>query len=139
MKKSHVYGPVPSRRLGLSLGVDIIPFKVCTLDCIYCQLGPTTNKITEIKDYFSEKEIISQIKKRIDSASRIDYITFSGSGEPTLNAKIGLLIKKNKKVHRHTGSCADKQHSAYQKESQRIIERSRPGRALSGCRHPGCF
>jgi len=97
MKKSHIYGPVPSRRLGLSLGVDIIPFKVCTLDCIYCQLGPTTKKTTEIKDYFSKKEIISQIKKRINTASRIDYITFSGSGEPTLNSKIGPLIKEIKK------------------------------------------
>ncbi len=97
MKKSYIYGPVPSRRLGLSLGVDIIPFKVCTLDCIYCQLGPTTQKTTEIKDYFSEKEIISQIKKRINTAPHIDYITFSGSGEPTLNAKIGTLIKEIKK------------------------------------------
>jgi len=97
MKKSHIYGPVPSRRLGLSLGVDIIPFKICSLDCIYCQLGPTTTKTIEIKDYFSEREIISQIKKRIETAPRIDYITFSGSGEPTLNAKIGTLIKEIKK------------------------------------------
>jgi wyosine [tRNA(Phe)-imidazoG37] synthetase (radical SAM superfamily) len=97
MKKSYVYGPVPSRRLGLSLGVDIIPFKVCTLDCIYCQLGPTTKKTTEIKDYFPKKAIISQIKKRINTASRIDYITFSGSGEPTLNSKIRSLIKEIKK------------------------------------------
>jgi len=97
MKKSYIYGPVPSRRLGLSLGVDIIPFKICTLDCIYCQLGPTTTKTIEIKDYFSEREIISQIKKRIETAPRIDYITFSGSGEPTLNAKIGTLIKEIKK------------------------------------------
>jgi wyosine [tRNA(Phe)-imidazoG37] synthetase (radical SAM superfamily) len=97
MKKSHIYGPVPSRRLGLSLGVDIIPFKFCTLDCVYCQLGPTTKKTTEIKDHFSEQEIISQIKKKIESSSRIDFITFSGSGEPTLNSRIGPLIKKIKK------------------------------------------
>ncbi|MFW6140126.1 MAG: radical SAM protein [Acidobacteriota bacterium] len=96
MKKSHIYGPVPSRRLGLSLGVDIIPFKICSLDCVYCQLGPTTEKTVEPKDYFSEQEILSQIKKKIESSSRIDYITFSGSGEPTLNSKIGVLIKKIK-------------------------------------------
>jgi len=98
MEKSYIYGPVPSRRLGLSLGVDIIPFKVCSLDCVYCQLGPTTQKTVEPKDYFSEQEIISQIKKRIESSSRIDYITFSGSGEPTLNAKIRDLIRKIKKI-----------------------------------------
>jgi len=98
MKESYIYGPVPSRRLGLSLGVDIIPFKVCSLDCVYCQLGPTTKKTTESKDYFPEQEIISQIKKRIETSSRIDYITFSGSGEPTLNSKIGTLIKKIKKI-----------------------------------------
>lgn len=98
MKKSYVYGPVPSRRLGLSLGVDIIPFKVCSLDCVYCQLGPTTQKTVEPKDYFSEQEIVAEIKKRIESSARIDYITFSGSGEPTLNSKIGNLIKKIKKV-----------------------------------------
>lgn len=98
MKESYIYGPVPSRRLGLSLGVDIIPFKVCSLDCVYCQLGPTTKKTTESKDYFPEQEIISQIKKRIETSARIDYITFSGSGEPTLNSKIGTLIKKIKKI-----------------------------------------
>jgi len=98
MKKSHIYGPVPSRRLGLSLGVDIIPFKVCSLDCVYCQLGPTTKKTVQPKEYFSEQEILDQIKKKIESSSRIDYITFSGSGEPTLNSHIGDLIKKIKKI-----------------------------------------
>ncbi|MBD3414093.1 MAG: radical SAM protein [Candidatus Aminicenantes bacterium] len=96
MNKSHVYGPVPSRRLGLSLGVDILPFKVCTLDCVYCQLGPTNQKTTEIKDYFSEEKILSQIKKRIETAQHIDFITFSGSGEPTLNSRLGPLIEKIK-------------------------------------------
>jgi wyosine [tRNA(Phe)-imidazoG37] synthetase (radical SAM superfamily) len=98
IKKPYIYGPVPSQRLGLSLGVDIIPFKICTLDCVYCQLGPTTQKTVTIKDYFPEEEIISQIKKRVRSSSRIDYITFSGSGEPTLNSKIGSLINKIKKI-----------------------------------------
>lgn len=95
---ANLYGPVPSRRLGFSLGVDFIPFKTCTLDCIYCQLGHVPDKIVTRKDYIPASEILSQIKEKIDSGVRIDYITFSGSGEPTLNAGIGKLIRGIKKL-----------------------------------------
>jgi len=94
----HIYGPVPSRRLGFSLGIDIIPFKTCSLDCIYCQLGPTTKKTIYRKEYLSSPEILSQIKEKLSSGQRIDYITFSGSGEPTLNKALGKLIKETKKM-----------------------------------------
>lgn len=94
----HIYGPVPSRRLGFSLGIDIIPYKTCTLDCIYCQLGPTTKKTTQRKEYFASKEILSQIKKALASGKHIDYIAFSGSGEPSLNIAIGNLIREIKKI-----------------------------------------
>jgi len=94
----HIYGPVPSRRLGFSLGIDIIPFKTCSLNCIYCQLGPTTKKTIHRKEYLSSSEILSQIKKKLSSGQRIDYITFSGSGEPTLNRALGKLIKETKKM-----------------------------------------
>lgn len=94
----HIYGPVPSRRLGFSLGIDIIPFKTCTLDCIYCQLGPTTQKTIRRREFFSPSEIFSQIKKKLSSGQRIDYITFSGSGEPTLNLALGQLIREIKKI-----------------------------------------
>ena len=93
----HVYGPVPSRRLGYSLGVDILPFKICSLDCIYCQLGRTKRKTIQRKKYFDFDVILSQIKTVIDSGQKIDTITFSGSGEPTLNVFIGELIKGIKK------------------------------------------
>jgi wyosine [tRNA(Phe)-imidazoG37] synthetase (radical SAM superfamily) len=93
----HIYGPVPSRRLGFSLGVDIIPYKTCTLDCIYCQLGATTQKTFQRKPYFTEREIVSQVEKAVNSGQRIDYITFSGSGEPTLNTLLGPIIRKIKK------------------------------------------
>ena len=95
---SHIYGPVPSRRLGFSLGIDIIPFKMCSFDCIYCQLGPTIKKTIKRRKYFPSSEILSQIKKVLNSGQRIDYITFSGSGEPTLNSAIGTLIKEIKKI-----------------------------------------
>lgn len=94
----HIYGPVPSRRLGFSLGIDIIPFKTCTLDCIYCQLGPTARKTLQRKEYYSPSEILAQIKEKLASGQRIDTITFSGSGEPTLNKILGRLIKEIKKI-----------------------------------------
>ena len=95
---THTYGPVPSRRLGFSLGIDIIPFKTCSLNCIYCQLGPTTKKTIHRKEYLSSSEILSQIKKKLSSGQRIDYITFSGSGEPTLNKILEKLIREIKKI-----------------------------------------
>lgn len=94
----HLYGPVPSRRLGFSLGIDIIPFKTCTLDCVYCQLGRTVFKTLRRKKYFSPDEILEDIRERIASGSQIDCITFSGSGEPTLNTALGRLIRGVKKM-----------------------------------------
>ncbi len=89
------YGPVLSRRFGYSLGIDLIPLKVCVYDCIYCQLGRTTHKTIERKKYVDVnfKEFESELKKRIKNCPYLDYITFSGSGEPTLNSDIGKLIK----------------------------------------------
>ncbi|MFQ5721782.1 MAG: radical SAM protein [Candidatus Aminicenantales bacterium] len=95
---SHIYGPVPSRRLGFSLGIDIIPFKACSFNCIYCQLGRTHHPTIQRKEYIPSSEIITQIENTLSSGQRIDYITFSGSGEPTLNSKIGMLIRKIKKM-----------------------------------------
>jgi wyosine [tRNA(Phe)-imidazoG37] synthetase (radical SAM superfamily) len=97
-RKAHVYGPVPSRRLGFSLGIDIIPLKTCSFSCIYCQLGRTPRKSVKRKKYFSSSEILSQVREKISSGQKIDYITFSGSGEPTLNTVIGKLIREVKKM-----------------------------------------
>ncbi len=94
----YVYGPVPSQRLGHSLGVDIIPFKTCTYDCVYCQLGRTTNKTLERKEYVTIKEVLAEIERKLDSGVVLDYITLAGSGEPTLNTGIGELIDKIKSI-----------------------------------------
>jgi wyosine [tRNA(Phe)-imidazoG37] synthetase (radical SAM superfamily) len=94
----YVYGPVPSRRLGFSLGVDIVPYKTCTLDCIYCQLGRTTCKTIERKPYVSKSDIFREIQETLQSNHNVDFITFSGSGEPTLNSEIGILVNKIKKM-----------------------------------------
>ena len=95
---AQIFGPVPSRRLGFSLGIDTIPFKTCSLDCIYCQLGRTTNKTVERKEYIKAEKILKELEKVLEKGKRIDYITFSGSGEPTLNSKIGEMIKRIKKL-----------------------------------------
>jgi len=94
-KDSHIFGPVPSRRLGRSLGVDLVPFKTCTYDCIYCQLGPTTCKTLERKEWIPTEELIKQVRDIIPR-SRPDYVTLSGSGEPTLHSEIGKIIDEIK-------------------------------------------
>jgi wyosine [tRNA(Phe)-imidazoG37] synthetase (radical SAM superfamily) len=88
----HIFGPVLSRRLGFSLGVDIVPFKTCSLDCVYCQVGETTDKTMERREYISLNSVISEIKNSLTQHQKIDYITLSGSGEPTLNIQLGEII-----------------------------------------------
>jgi wyosine [tRNA(Phe)-imidazoG37] synthetase (radical SAM superfamily) len=90
----YVYGPVPSRRLGRSLGLDLVPFKTCTYDCIYCQLGRTTKKTIERKEYVAVEEVLAELKRKLAAGAAPDYISLAGSGEPTLNAGIGDLIVK---------------------------------------------
>lgn len=86
----YVFGPVPSRRLGRSLGVDLVPLKTCTFDCIYCQLGRTTCKTVERKAWVPLEEVLNQLSDRL--ATRPDYITLSGSGEPTLFTPLDRVI-----------------------------------------------
>ena len=88
----YVFGPVPSRRLGRSLGVDLVPFKTCTYDCIYCQLGRTTNKTVERREYVPTDAVLSEIRQKLDEGVSADYITLSGSGEPALHSRIGEVI-----------------------------------------------
>lgn len=94
----YTYGPVPSRRLGFSLGIDIIPFKICSYDCVYCQLGKTKNKVLLRKEYTPADDVLADIKKALKNDVRIDFLTFSGSGEPTLHKNIGYLIREIKKL-----------------------------------------
>jgi wyosine [tRNA(Phe)-imidazoG37] synthetase (radical SAM superfamily) len=93
----HLYGPVPSRRLGYSLGVDLLPFKTCSLSCIYCQLGNSPKKTIRRINPYSEKKMLEEIKEFLKTGARVDFITFSGSGEPTLNKSIGWLVRQIKK------------------------------------------
>lgn len=94
----HVFGPVPSRRLGQSLGIDPIPFKTCNWNCVYCQLGRSTPMTNERRDYVPPEEIIAEVKDALAAhrPGEIDWITFVGSGEPTLHASLGLMIRQVK-------------------------------------------
>ena len=94
----HIFGPVLSRRLGFSLGVDLVPFKTCSLDCIYCQVGRTTHKTTERRDYISLESVVSELKDALKQNQKIDYVTLSGSGEPTLNINLGRIITAIKEI-----------------------------------------
>lgn len=93
----HVFGPVPSRRLGFSLGVDIIPLKYCSYDCIYCQIGKTTHKEIDRKSFFDPDLVIQEVMDTVNTPQQIDIITFSGSGEPTLNIDLGYMVRELKK------------------------------------------
>lgn len=96
--QSHIFGPVPSRRLGFSLGLDLVPYKTCSFDCVYCQLGRTTNKTIQRMEYVPKKLIMRELEESLTKGEEIDYITFSGSGEPTLNSKIGEMIRDIKRM-----------------------------------------
>ncbi len=89
----YLFGPVPSRRLGMSLGVDLVPQKVCSLDCVYCEVGHTTKLTTERREYIPYDKIIKELNHYFTNNPDPDYITFSGSGEPTLNSRIGDVIQ----------------------------------------------
>ncbi|AWB10498.1 Wyosine [tRNA(Phe)-imidazoG37] synthetase, radical SAM superfamily [Thermodesulfobium acidiphilum] len=88
-----LFGPVPSRRLGLSLGINIIPHKVCNFNCVYCEVGRTTNLINDRRSFYNPDEIEKDFRENYKRMGRFDFVTFSGSGEPTLNKDIGRLIK----------------------------------------------
>lgn len=95
----YLFGPVPSRRLGYSLGIDMVPSKVCTFDCVYCEVGKTTKKTITRTDFKNAEEIIAETKEFLENyKGRIDHISFSGSGEPTLNIKLGYIASEIRKI-----------------------------------------
>ena len=88
----HLFGPVPSRRLGMSLGVDLIPHKICSLNCVYCECGPTTKLTVERGQYVPVEEVLQELTDFFERHPDPEYITFSGAGEPTLHSEIGEVI-----------------------------------------------
>jgi wyosine [tRNA(Phe)-imidazoG37] synthetase (radical SAM superfamily) len=88
----YLFGPVPSRRLGISLGLDLVPIKTCTLNCVYCESGRTTHLSLERKEYVPYEALKEELTHYFSHNPRPDYVTFSGSGEPTLNSRIGDVV-----------------------------------------------
>jgi len=94
----YVYGPVPSRRLGRSLGIDLVPFKTCTYDCIYCQLGRTTNQTIRREAFLPVEDVLEELQRKLAAGAAPEYVTLAGSGEPTLHSGIGSLIRGVKRL-----------------------------------------
>lgn len=99
----YIFGPVPSRRLGLSLGVDLVPHKTCSLDCVYCECGRTTHLTIAPDAYVPLASVKEELSDFLSTSPDLDFITFSGSGEPTLHSGIGEMaefIKTNFPAYR---------------------------------------
>jgi wyosine [tRNA(Phe)-imidazoG37] synthetase (radical SAM superfamily) len=88
----YLFGPVPSRRLGRSLGIDVTPFKTCSFDCVFCQCGCTTKLISERAEFVLFEEVCAELSQWLKEDGAADVITFAGSGEPTLYSRLGELI-----------------------------------------------
>ncbi len=93
MKYKHLFGPVHSRRLGYSLGVDLVPFKYCPLNCVYCEVQSTDHLTLERREFFPLEEITGELGDFLKTKPELDYITFSGAGEPTLYSRIGEIVR----------------------------------------------
>jgi wyosine [tRNA(Phe)-imidazoG37] synthetase (radical SAM superfamily) len=96
----YVFGPVPSRRLGQSLGIDTIPLKTCNWNCVYCQLGRTQPLINERQEYYLSGEILTEVREALEAhkPGEIDWVTFVGSGEPLLHSDMGYLLRQVKSM-----------------------------------------
>lgn len=101
----YVFGPIASRRLGASLGVDLVRAKTCSLDCVYCEAGATTCHTLERTEAVPVDAVISELRQVLSAAPELDYVTFSGAGEPTLNSRIGDVIAFLKKEFPRYRTC----------------------------------
>ncbi len=96
---ARIFGPVPSRRLGRSLGIDVIPYKTCTFDCVYCECGSTTDLTCERREFYPPGGIIAELGSRLEELKeQPDVLTLSGAGEPTLYSGLGKLIEGIKEI-----------------------------------------
>lgn len=89
----YLFGPVPSRRLGRSLGIDLVPFKTCTMNCVFCQLGDTTCESIERREYVPTADVLAELAAWKENDGRADHITLAGSGEPTLHTGFGEVLQ----------------------------------------------
>lgn len=98
----YIFGPVPSRRLGSSLGIDIVPHKICNLDCLYCEVGKTTRLTNKRSSYIDIEIMLKELEESYSQLKdHIDVVTITGAGEPTLNSDLHIIIKEIKKIVIH--------------------------------------
>ncbi len=105
MRETYIFGPVASRRLGISLGVDLVPAKYCTLNCVYCEAGVTTELTLARREYVPVDAVIAELDAFLSRGPELDYITFSGAGEPTLNSRIGDVARFVKRKYPQYKIC----------------------------------
>jgi len=156
----HVYGPVPSRRLGRSLGVDLVPLKTCSLDCVYCQLGATARTTLQRAEYVPIDPVIEEVRARLAQGAAADYVTLGGSGESTLHSGFGEVARRIKEFSRvpvallTNGSLFSRPEvraacgaidvvipslDAADEEGFRLLNRPHPDLSLARKLHPCCF
>ena len=99
MKYKYLFGPVPSRRLGISLGIDLLRDKICSFNCIYCECGRTSRQTMTRDEFVPTADVITEINDYLKNFDMPDYITFSGSGEPTLHSGIGEIVEHIKSIN----------------------------------------
>lgn len=102
--RTYIFGPVPSRRLGISLGVDLTPTKTCSYDCLYCQLSKTKFHTSQRSRFCDPNDVIIELKEVLSEIDRPDWITISGTGEPTLHSDLGFILAEIKKLN-NAPSC----------------------------------
>ena len=102
---AYVFGPIASRRLGVSLGIDLVRPKTCPLDCVYCEAGATTNLTLERREYVPVDAVLEELDAVLSRHPKLDYVTFSGSGEPTLNSRIGDVVEFVKRKYPEYRLC----------------------------------
>lgn len=122
----YVYGPVPSRRLGQSLGIDPIPLKTCNWNCVYCQLGRTVPLTNQRRAYVPAQQIIDEVDRALKEhpSGSIDWVTFVGSGEPTLHSRIGWMIREVKALTDLPVSVISNGSTLYLPEVRKALSRA---------------
>ena len=138
---SYIFGPVPSRRLGRSLGIDVIPPKTCSFDCIYCESGPTTRLSVRREDFADPSEVLAELSAFLRlHPNATDVLTFSSAGEPTLYLGLGELIAADQKsLPPVSFDSAHKRISFVGPGGKALTFESRPGCSIPGCCHRLCF
>ncbi|MFA4985368.1 MAG: radical SAM protein [Candidatus Brocadiia bacterium] len=120
----YLFGPVASRRIGSSLGVDLVPPKTCTYNCVYCEVGRTNVLSLERRDWSPASDIMAELESRLSDNLKIDYITFTGSGEPTLHSRLGELISWTKDKWPHKIAVLTNGSLLWREDVRRDLERA---------------